>query len=199
MSANATKSGLEVEVKLRIRSSKAVRKKLTALGCVETVPRSFEENWTWDFGDQRLRRKGQLLRLRRFGGQCSLTFKGSPIRSRHFKVREEFETEVGDMRVLAQILEKVGLQIVFRYEKFRTSYFRKTPGTREQITVTIDETPIGNYLEMEGSQRGISHLARALGYAAEDFIKESYGALFENSELRKQQRDMVFPKRLRRD
>lgn len=198
MSTRDAKRDLEVEVKLKVSSPAALRRRLLALGWTEKVPRSLEQNWTWDFPDQRLRRKGQLLRLRQFGGECSLTFKGMPIGSRLFKVRKELETRVGDIGVLARILELLGLQIVFRYEKFRTAYFFKLSGGRGWVYVTVDETPIGNYLEIEGSQRSISYLAKQLGYGPQDFIKESYGTLFQRSQLGRQQSDMVFQKRLKR-
>ncbi len=46
-----------------------------------------------------------------------------------------------------QIFNEIGYHPIFRYEKFRTEY-AKAPSTGK---VLLDETPIGNYLEIEGS------------------------------------------------
>jgi adenylate cyclase, class 2 len=195
MADKPSKPAKEIEVKLRIGNPVAIGKRLLALGYTKNVPRSLEENWTWDFPNQQLRKRGQLLRIRRFAGECLLTFKGGPIESRHFKVREELETEVGHLPVIARIFELIGLKVVFRYEKFRTSYLQTLPGKGGHINVTLDETPIGNFLEIEASGQNISKVAKDLGYRRQDFIKESYGVLFERSELRKRQRNMVFPRK----
>jgi hypothetical protein len=66
------------------------------------------------------------------------------------------------------------------------------PGRNRTVSLTLDTTPIGNYLEIEGSARDIKLVASKLGYRQRDFIKESYMALFEKSDLRKRQTFMVF-------
>ena len=64
---------------------------------------------------------------------------------------------------------------MFRYEKFRTTYVLQTvPG----LKIELDETPVGAYLELEGSVSGIDHAARVLGYARSEYIKETYGSLY---------------------
>ncbi|MGH9428476.1 MAG: class IV adenylate cyclase [Terriglobia bacterium] len=184
---------LEIEVKLKIRNLHRLRRDLLAMGCVEAVPRSLERNWTWDFPGQPLRQRGELLRVRQFAGHCLLTFKGAAQQSRHFKIREERETEVRNPATLDVILERLGLQVVFRYEKFRTSYSLRIRGKRHAVDLAVDETPIGNYLEIEGREADIHEMAAQLGFDKSAFIKESYLALFVKSRPRKGQRDMVFP------
>jgi adenylate cyclase class 2 len=197
------KQNLEVEVKLRVRDVGALRDRLSVLGWSEKVPRSLEENWTFDFPDQQLRGKGQLLRIRQFANQCSLTFKGPPVSfehtSEHFKVREELETEVQNCQSLRLVLERIGMAVTFRYQKFRTFYSRPLVGQSPRPSLTLDETPIGDYLEIEGSENDIELIAAELGYRKEDFITESYGALFLKSSLVKKQRHMVFANRDRRE
>ena len=185
---------LEIEVKLRIRNLQRLRGDLLELGCKETVPRSLERNCTWDFPGQPLRRQGKLLRVREFAGHCLLTFKGAAQESRHFKIREERETEVQDPETLGVILERLGLEVFFRYEKFRTSYSLRLRGKRRSVDLSVDETPIGNYLEIEGTVADIHRVAEKLGFAEGAFIKESYLALFAKSRLHKGHRDMVFSK-----
>ena len=184
---------LEIEVKLKIRNLHRLRRDLLALGCVEAVPRSLERNWTWDFPGQPLRQRGELLRVRHFAGHCLLTFKGASQQSRHFKIREEQETEVQDPATLDVILERLGLQVSFRYEKFRTAYLLRIRGKRHAVDLSVDETPIGNYLEIEGREADIHKIAAHLGFDKSAFIKESYLSLFVKSRSHKGQRDMVFP------
>ena len=184
---------LEIEVKLAIRSLQRLRRDLLEMGCKETVPRSLERNWTWDFPGQPLRQQGKLLRVRQFAGRCLLTFKGAARQSRHFKIREERETEVQDPETLGVILGRLGLDVFFRYEKFRTSYSLRLRGMRRSVDLSVDETPIGNYLEIEGREADIHRVAEKLGFEEDAFIKESYLALFSKSRWRKGQRDMVFP------
>jgi adenylate cyclase, class 2 len=197
------KQNLEVEVKLRVRNVRTLRNRLAALGWTENVARSLEENWTFDFPDQQLRRRGQLLRIRQFANQCLLTFKGPPVNSEHtsehFKIREELETEVQNCQSLRLVLERIGMAVTFRYQKFRTFYSRPLIGQNPRASLTLDETPIGGYLEIEGSENDIERIAAELGYRKEDFITESYIALFLKSNLVKKQRHMVFADRDRRE
>jgi adenylate cyclase class 2 len=183
---------LEIEVKLKIGSLRQLRKDLLEMGCEEKVPRSLERNWTWDFPGHPLRQKGELLRVRQFAGHCMLTFKGTAQQSLHFKIREELETEVEDPAILRVILERLGLVAVFFYEKFRTSYSWKVQGQRHSVNLAVDETPIGNYLEIEGREADIYRVAAQLGFDRRAFIQESYPALFAKSRLRRSQRDMTF-------
>jgi len=185
---------LEIEVKLKIRNLQRLRRDLLEMGCKETVPRSLERNWTWDFPGQPLRQQGKLLRVRQFSGRCLLTFKGAAQRSRHFKIREERETEVQDPETLGVILGRLGLEVFFRYEKYRTSYSLKLRGKRRSVDLSVDETPIGNYLEIEGTEADIHRVGKKLGFDEDAFIKESYLALFAKGRWRKSRRDMVFPK-----
>jgi adenylate cyclase, class 2 len=183
---------LEIEVKLKIGSLRQLRKDLLEMGCEKKVPRSLELNWTWDFPGHPLRQKGELLRVRQFAGHCMLTYKGTAQQSLHFKIREELETEVEDPAILRVILERLGLVAVFFYEKFRTSYSWKIQGQRHSVNLAVDETPIGNYLEIEGREADIHRVAAQLGFDRDAFIQESYLALFAKSRLRRSQRNMIF-------
>jgi adenylate cyclase class 2 len=184
---------LEIEVKLEISNLRRLRRDLLEMGCEEKVPRSLERNWTWDFPGRPLRRQGKLLRVRQFVGHCLLTFKGVAQQSQHFKIREEQQTEVQDPAILGAILEQLGMRVVFRYEKFRTSYCLRVPGKRHSVDLSVDETPIGNYLEIEGKEADIHRVAGQLGFDKDVFIKESYLALFAKSRLRRSQPHMIFP------
>jgi adenylate cyclase class 2 len=164
---------VETEIKLPVPSVEGARAAILSLGYGVHHERAHEWNAVFDSRALRLRGKGQLLRLRRFGTSATLTFKGPAMEGRH-KQREEIEVTVSDAGAAALILQRLGLRPVFRYEKFRTEYAR--PG--EEGMVTVDETPIGNFLELEGAAAWIDDVAARLGYRESDYIKLSYGALY---------------------
>jgi adenylate cyclase class 2 len=165
----------ETEIKLRIENPGSIEDRLAALGFEIVKTRTFEANTVFDYEDTGLRSRGCLLRLRDAGGRAIITFKGPAERSKH-KSREELETTIGDPDIGGRILERLGFQPVFRYEKYRTEYER--PG--EQGVVTMDETPIGWFVELEGMPDWIDSTAAALGAGEENYITASYGTLYVN-------------------
>jgi adenylate cyclase class 2 len=46
--------------------------------------------------------------------------------------------------------------------------------------VVVDETPIGNFCEIEGPPRWIDATAKRLGVKAEDYITKNYATLFSD-------------------
>src|SRR5205807_1432431 len=135
--------------------------------------RQFEANTLFDNAKRTLRKNGKLLRVRRVGQHDLLTFKG-PSEQGKYKKRWEIETSIPDGDALEAILPQIGYHPTFRYEKYRTEYTGRSAGGK----VLLDETPIGNFLELEGSPRWIDRTARLLGFAASDYINRSYGFLY---------------------
>jgi len=60
----------------------------------------------------------------------------------------------------------------FRYQKYREEF-----GYQDAI-VALDETPIGIFVEVEGSEAAIRQMAAALGRSDGDYILDSYRGLF---------------------
>ena len=169
----------ETEIKLLARDRKQVGKRLSQLGFKVLEARHFESNYLFDFPDLRLRRSGCLLRLRFAGREHLLTFKGPPLRTRRYGSRREIETRVEDGVLLREVLKNLGLKQVFVYEKYRTTY---AAGNRADFhglpQVAYDETPVGNYLELEGPEMWIDKVATRLGYSPKDYITSTYLALY---------------------
>jgi adenylate cyclase class 2 len=168
---------------------------LKDLGFRTTRARHFERNVVFDFSDRRLRKSRRLLRLRFVDGKGLLTFKGTPVRAGRYKIRHEIEAGVEDAKELEGILQEVGLREIFRYEKFRTAFaLRSGSNRRVKHLLLYDETPIGTYVELEGSKRWIDLIARQLGYVRKDYIPESYATLFQRRcmERGKKAGNMVF-------
>ena len=79
---------------------------------------------------------------------------------------------VGDGEILLRVLQELGLHVWFRYEKYREEF------AYEDVIVAIDETPVGIFVEIEGSEPGIAAMADALGRLQSDYIQDSYRGLF---------------------
>ncbi|MEJ2009315.1 MAG: class IV adenylate cyclase [Acidobacteriota bacterium] len=189
------KSPRETEIKLKVDDPRALKLRLKECGFVVVERRYFESNIVFDFRDSHLRKAHSLLRLRTKGSRYILTFKGPPHASNSYKIRTEIETEVDDGDALQQILEAVGLRSAFRYEKYRTAYAEKgLCKTADRPLLVYDETPIGAYIELEGPERWIDRQARRLGYQKEDYLRESYAALYWRQCRRNgvKPKDMVF-------
>ena len=159
---------VEIEVKVRVKDPASARQAILKSGAELEKERYPEENTLFDLPSRVLTEKRCALRLRRAGRKVFLTFKGAPQKSRRFKVREEFETEVRDEKALRRILRGLGLLAVFRYEKSRT-VFRKG-----RLRISLDETAAGAFCEFEGEKSDIVRYARALGFASADMIKQDY-------------------------
>jgi adenylate cyclase, class 2 len=160
----------EVEIKFRIDDLQRVQQRLREAGFHEETPRTHEMNTLYD-RDGTLRSKGQLFRLRDYGGKWTVTFKAKAINARH-KTREELETKVSDGEQMEQIVRALGYQPSFRYEKFRSEW---TDGNGH---VVLDETPIGDFGEIEGKPDWIDQIAKKLEIADDKFITQSYTELF---------------------
>jgi adenylate cyclase class 2 len=190
MNADKRRMKPEIEVKIPVASAAAARKRIREAGFRVHVPRVFEGNVLWDTPDLRLRAQGKLVRLREAGSHFTLTFKGKSVDTRH-KVREEVETRVENLRAMERVFQELELKPVFRYEKYRTEY---TSGKSRGV-VTLDETPIGTFLEIEGPARWIDRTAKQLGFSPTDYIILSYGALYVQycNAYGIQPSNMVFP------
>jgi adenylate cyclase class 2 len=164
---------LETEIKIRISSVRATRLRLRRLGFRIHKRRVFERNVILDTPARDIVKTGQLIRIRRVGGRAIVTYKGPSKNGRH-KSREEIETQVADPEALETIFARLGLQPTFRYEKIRTEYERPGNGG----IVTVDETPVGDFLEIEGASKWIDATARELGFTRADYITSSYGQLY---------------------
>lgn len=173
---------VETEIKFRVADLGELARRLPAAGFRMVTPRTFESNVLYDTPDRRMRARTEILRIRNYGGRWVVTHKRLPEGSagpdgcagmeRH-KHRIETETEVADGRALEEIFLSLGLAAAFRYEKWRTEW-----GDGEGHCV-VDETPIGNYAELEGTSAWIDGVAPRLGVEHAQYITLSYGRLFD--------------------
>jgi len=185
----------EIEIKLRLPGKLGkIRRRLEALGFRMKTRRALESNILFDNSKRTLRKHGKLLRVRLTNGRRVLTYKG-PAEPSKYKKRPELEIELPNGASMDAIFIHMGYRPVFRYEKFRTEYAKRAS---DSGIVLLDETPVGNFLEIEGSPRWIDRTARLLGFSFDDYITRSYGYLYLAycRERRIRPKDMLFKNRL---
>ncbi len=194
----------EIEIKLRVSNLREVLRRIQQMGAVPRG-RTLEQNTLFDTPDFSLWRHGRLLRLRtqtpapgngsRGGPETRiLTAKAplsTPSRSRKklpYKERLESEMAVGERGRWPRVLQDLGFRAGFKYEKYRTSFRLRG------LHLDLDETPIGVFLELEGSPAAIRRTARSLGYAPGDYIRATYWDLYvaDCRRLKRTPRNMVF-------
>jgi adenylate cyclase class 2 len=166
-------SSQEIEIKFRIRDLDSLIARLRELGFEQVTPRTHEMNTLFDLPGHPLRNRGELLRLRKYGDLWVLTHKAkSKEQSGPHKTRIETETRVESGEKMEAILRALHFDPSFRYEKFRAEWKGK------EGHVVIDETPIGNFAEIEGPSEWIDSVAHDLGIAVNDYITDTYAGLF---------------------
>lgn len=181
-------TNVEREIKLQFPSVEDARAAVMAAGCTPLLGRRLQEDALLDNAAEELRKRRCVLRVRTEGGKSRLTFKG-PVQPGPMKLREELETVVGDGEMLLHVFRELGFDVWFRYEKYREEF------THEDVIVAIDETPVGVYVEIEGTEAGIEAMATAIGKSRADYVLDSYRGLFLQRavEFGLSGRDLVFP------
>src|SRR5262249_42476080 len=135
----------EIEIKFRVADVEALSSRLRQIGFEQITPRTHEMNTLFDLPGHPLRNRGDLLRLRKYGETWVLTHKGKgKNKDGPHKIRTETETRVENGGKMEAILRALQFEPSFRYEKFRAEW------KRDEGHVMVDETPIGNFAEIEG-------------------------------------------------
>jgi adenylate cyclase class 2 len=164
-------SNQEVEIKFRVENVRALSRRLRAAGFRQITRRTRERNTLYDLPGSPLRKRGELLRLRKYGKEWLLTHKAKSKVTR-YKTRVETETRIADGDKLEKILQALGYAPTFRYEKYRAEW------SDSHGHVVVDETPIGSFGEIEGPARWIDRTAERLGIVPSSYITQSYAELF---------------------
>jgi len=181
----------ETELKIPVPDLETVRRNLagsTEAHLVHATER--EVNTLLDTADGELAGSDRLLRLRWIGDRALLTWKGPARFEGAVKHREELEIVVADVEQLASIFERLGYLPVVRYEKDRESW------QVGQVTVTLDHTPMGDFVELEGPADRLIALASDLGIDPGGAVRGSYISLWQDHRQARPElalpQDMVF-------
>jgi adenylate cyclase class 2 len=161
---------MEIEAKFWVPDLEAFRERVLSAGGQVVAPRLLEHNERFDTPDGRLRRCGEVLRLRRDQHQ-TLTFKralASP------ETRSEIELEVDDLEAARSLLLGLDYVPIFIYEKYREVL------ALDDSQVMLDELPFGTFVEIEGpSLESIGRVAARLSLDWTQRIARSYLSIFE--------------------
>jgi len=191
----------EIEVKLRVADVDSLIRKLGRLGC-RCSGRVRERNTLYDTPDSDIRRLGRLLRIRVETPAPSMLVRGGVRRTvitskspapasagSRYKEKIERELAVRSRLNWPTTLRSLGFRPGFSYEKFRSTF--RLPG----LHLDLDETPVGVFLELEGSPRAIDRAAKSLGFSRCDYIRGTYWEVYA-AECRRRgrsPRNMLFP------
>src|SRR3989338_4036360 len=158
---------IESEVKIKIDNLDAIKAKILEIRAEPYKKKVLETDEYFD-NKKKLRKSGEILRLR---NNSILTYKGPAQKKQKIKVAEEIEVMVDNGAYTKEIFMKLGYLPTLKKEKYRESYILHL------TKICIDETPMGNYLEIEGSKEGVFDVAKRLGFTDKVFITKSYNAL----------------------
>ena len=163
----------ELEVKFLLSKPEGFISRLESSGATLESERVHEYNLRFDTPDRALTRSFQVLRLRQ-DARARVRYKGPGKISGGVHVRQEIEYGVDDFEAARAMMEALGYEISFIYEKYRSTYHL------ENVEIVVDETPLGTFTEIEGPDaRAIQLAAARLGLDWESRIVESYVSLFE--------------------
>jgi adenylate cyclase class 2 len=156
----------EIEVKILGIDKEEIEKKLVGLGARKIFDGKIDA-LHFDFKDNSLRKKGDPLRLRKFGSKNFLTFK-KKISKEKAKIKEETEIEVSDFEDTKKILGILGLNVCRRVKKHRISYGLE--GTRFELdTYEAEYNFVPSFLEIEAKDvETIYKFAKILGFSETD-------------------------------
>jgi adenylate cyclase, class 2 len=163
---------VETELKIPVENLGSVRDRLAASEAQRVHPAEREVNILLDGPGGELAATGRVLRLRRIGDRRRLTLKGPASFDGNVKSREELELEVGDLETLAAIFARLGFQPVLRYEKDRETW--QIGG----VTITLDHTPMGDFVELEGPPARLEDVASELALHVGSAVPGSYPGLW---------------------
>jgi len=181
---------IEAEIKIPVENLDSIREALIGTRATSVHPMAREVNLLLDTDDGCLQDAGNILRLRRYGSRHILTFKGPAVYHGPVKERPEHETEIENTERMLEILDHLGLRAVARYEKDREMWLV------DEISVVLDHTLMGDFVEIEGPRERLQTAARSLGLEPSTAVKGSYLSLWREHRLRHPEKnlpvDMVF-------
>lgn len=165
---------VEIELKIPVADLATVRSRLVAAEAHQLHGPLREVNLLLDSADHGVAAAGRVLRLRSVGERHLLTLKGPPSFHGALKEREELELEVADQTTMVALLERLGYRTVLRYDKDRESW------RLGSTVVTLDHTPMGDFVEIEGPRTELHLAATSIGLDPGAAVHGSYVSLWHD-------------------
>lgn len=158
----------EIEAKFYLPQLDELRARIDFLGGHLATGRILERNLRFDTSDRDLSNEHSLLRLRQ-DRSAVLTYKHAVSNEE----RTEIEVIVDDFDTTKILLEMLGFEVFFIYEKYRETY------TLEPCSIMLDELPFGFFVEIEGnSLDDVKQMSSELDLSWKKRVKKNYLSLF---------------------
>ncbi|MDP3027089.1 MAG: class IV adenylate cyclase [Nanoarchaeota archaeon] len=119
-----------------------------------------------------------FLRIREEEGNNFLTFKGKKLNEK-YNSREEIEVKVDNSQALENLLNSLGYNVNFYYEKMRAKF------ELNNCAVCLDKLSDEYYLEVEGSEKDISEVIDFFGLSNKPLEERSYQEIMQMKEKNK--------------
>ena len=162
----------EIEIKFLVPDLKALAKKLEELGFKRETPSTHEINTLYDLPGQKLRRKGEILRLRKYGDKWKLTHKSKGKAGRH-KSRAESETAFSDGKQMDNDPTRSG--ICASVSSMKSFVPSGATGRARSFSITRRSATSPR---LKASRAGSIALRAHSSVDAKNYITKSYGELF---------------------
>jgi adenylate cyclase class 2 len=161
---------VEIEAKFYIKDLDAFREHLLTHNAERVSERVLERNWRFDTPQRDLTTKGEVLRIRE-DQRVRLTYKRPIIGTLQ---RREIELEINNFTEMKALLEALGYEVFFIYEKYRETF------RIGEVEIVLDEVPYGSFIEIEGpSIDAIREIAKQIHIAWNRSVSSTYLSLFE--------------------
>lgn len=132
----------EIETRFLDINKKEIVKKLISLGAIDNGEEKLEEIIFYD-KNMKWKGKNKFVRIRKTKNKIKLTYKNNQKQT--IDSAKEIEFEVSDIDKCLEFLNKIGLKIIRRLEKYRHSF------KLDNAMIDIDTWPkIPPYIEIEG-------------------------------------------------
>lgn len=172
----------EIEVKFPVKNHREVRSLIKDTGA-RLVWEGVDESWFFDTPKGALKRKHQILRLRRQGSHSiTLTIKSPPRGKKdvRFKVRHEYEIELENLKDAMCMLDILSYYEWFHYKKYREHWIWNAA----HVKVELDRLRDGRrFVEIEGPKNGIRAAASVLGLDWKQATIKSYVSLLQTDKV----------------
>ncbi len=159
----------EIELKFEIENYREMVEELLKISDFQSS--AYELTVMYDQGkklfdlDARLRLR-KILDLKTNEETTEISYK-KPKTREGIKVEEEYETMVERFDEMEKILKNIGFSSVSSYERIRDTF------NFDNVKITLDSFPFGDYLEIEGEKEKIKKLAKDLDFDLSENITKS--------------------------
>jgi adenylate cyclase class 2 len=173
----------ETEVKIIEVNREKIEQTLTCLGAKKVFDGDIQ-TFFFDFGDGRIIKARDVLRLREEQDKTELTYKKVHA-TQTAKKAQEYTVEISNMEIMKKILENLGLTVTESMQKHRVSY------TLDHVRFDIDRYfgsygYIPEFMEIEAESIGlIRKYAELLGFKARDCLPWSTNELIQHYSIKK--------------